>query len=60
MSYVISLKLKSETHQRFQDIFQQLNQGQSESVAKALGEVPVTFGGGIMIQNESPWPDGLK
>ena len=39
MSYVISLKLKSETHQRFQDIFQQLNQGQSESVAKALGEV---------------------
>ena len=39
MSYVISLKLKSETHQRFQDIHQQLNQGQTESLAKALGDV---------------------
>jgi len=39
MSYVISLKLKSATHQRFQDIHQQLNQGQTESLAKALGEV---------------------
>jgi hypothetical protein len=39
MSYVISLQLKSATHQRFQDIHQQLNQGQNDNLAKALGEV---------------------
>ncbi|CAB1210551.1 hypothetical protein [Acinetobacter bouvetii] len=39
MSYLISLKLKAETHQRFQQIHQQLNQGESQSLAKPLGEV---------------------
>ena len=39
MSYMISLKLKAETHQRFQQIHQQLNQGENESLAKPLGEV---------------------
>ncbi|MGB8696334.1 hypothetical protein [Acinetobacter sp.] len=39
MSYLISLKLTRETHQRFQQIHQQLNQGETESLAKPLGEV---------------------
>ncbi len=39
MSYLISLKLKAETHQRFRQIHQQLNEGETESLAKPLGEV---------------------
>ena len=39
MNYVISLKLTPETHQRFQQIHQQLNAGETESLAKPLGEV---------------------
>ncbi len=39
MSYLISLKLKAETHYRFRQIHQQLNEGKTESLAKALGEV---------------------
>ncbi|OTG68422.1 hypothetical protein B9T25_06755 [Acinetobacter sp. ANC 4470] len=39
MNYVISLKLTPKTHQRFQQIHQQLNDGETESLAKPLGEV---------------------
>ena len=39
MTYQISLKLKPETHQRFAHIHQQLNAGESQSLAKPLGEV---------------------
>src|SRR5690606_11409675 len=38
-SYLVSLKLTRETHQRFQQIHQQLNQGETQSLAKPLGEV---------------------
>lgn len=39
MSYLISLKLTLETYRRFQHIHQQLNQGETESLAKPLGDV---------------------
>lgn len=39
MSYLISLKLKADTHHRFRQIHQQLNEGKTESLAKPLGEV---------------------
>lgn len=39
MSYLISLKLTLETYRRFQHIYQQLNQGETESLAKPLGDV---------------------
>ena len=39
MTYQISLKLKPETHQRFAHIHQQLNAGESQNLAKPLGEV---------------------
>ena len=39
MTYHISLKLKSETHQHFAHIHQQLNAGETQNLAKPLGEV---------------------
>lgn len=38
MSNLISLKLKPETHQRFQDIYRKLNAGERTDQAKPLGE----------------------
>lgn len=38
MSNLISLKLKPETHQRFQDIHRKLNAGERADQAKPLGE----------------------
>lgn len=38
MSNLISLKLKPETHQRFQDIHRKLNAGERSDQAKPLGE----------------------
>ena len=38
MSYIISLKIKPETHQHFLEIHQQLNAETTESLAKPLGD----------------------
>ena len=39
MTYAVSLKLKPETYQRFQQLHQQFNAGETESLAKLLGAV---------------------
>lgn len=38
MTYNISLKIQPETHRRFEDLHQRLNQGDSVNLAKPLGE----------------------
>lgn len=38
MSYAISLKIQPATHQRFQHLYSQINHGDSQSLAKPLGE----------------------
>lgn len=39
MTYAVALKLKPETYQKFQQLHQQFNAGETESLAKPLGAV---------------------
>lgn len=62
MAHTIALKLKPETYQRFKHIYAQLNAGETESLAKSLGEnladmscevVDQVFGSLVRISNST-------
>ena len=60
MTYTVSLKIKADTFQRFEQIHRQLNQAESESLAQPLGDVLAEISCEVVDQVFGPMSRDLK